>query len=62
MRVDDYKKMYYTLFNKLTDIIYELQIIQRQTEEMCSNRDMEQPEAQGAAAERGASFPNDSRA
>ncbi len=39
--MDDYKKMYYTLFNKLTDIIYELQIVQRKTEEMCTNRDTE---------------------
>ena len=39
--VDDYKKMYYTLFNKLTDIIYELQIVQRKTEEMCPRPDAE---------------------
>ena len=39
--MDDYKKMYYTLFNKITDIIYELQIIQRQAEEMCPRPDGE---------------------
>lgn len=33
--MDDYKKMYYTLFNKITDIIYELQIVQRKAEDMC---------------------------
>ncbi len=30
----DYKKMYHTLFNKITDIVNELQAVQRQTEEM----------------------------
>ncbi len=30
----DYKKMYYTLFNKITDVIAELQGVQQQTEEM----------------------------
>ncbi|MEG1384987.1 MAG: hypothetical protein RSD08_06770 [Oscillospiraceae bacterium] len=30
----DYKKMYHTLFNKITDIIDELQVVQQQTEEM----------------------------
>lgn len=39
--MDDYKKMYYTLFNKLTDIIYELQMVQRQAEEMCPRPDVE---------------------
>lgn len=30
----DYKEMYSLLFNKMTDIIEEIQQIQRQTEEM----------------------------
>lgn len=30
----DYKKMYYVLFNKITDLIGELQVAQQQTEEM----------------------------
>ena len=30
----DYKEMYSILFNKMTDIIEEIQQIQRQTEEM----------------------------
>ncbi|MGI5985560.1 MAG: hypothetical protein ACOX7O_06865 [Oscillospiraceae bacterium] len=30
----DYKKMYYVLFNKITDVIGELQVAQQRTEEM----------------------------
>jgi len=30
----DYKKMYTTLFNKITDVIEQLQEVQRETEEM----------------------------
>ncbi|MGE4213457.1 MAG: hypothetical protein AB7E42_01605 [Anaerotignaceae bacterium] len=30
----DYKKMYFLLFNKITDIIKDLQDIQQQAEEM----------------------------
>lgn len=30
----NYKNMYYTLFNKVTDIIDDLQKVQQQTEEM----------------------------
>lgn len=30
----DYKKMYTTLFNKITDVVTELQKVQRDTEEM----------------------------
>lgn len=30
----NYKKMYHTLFNKIADIIDELQDVQQQTEEM----------------------------
>ena len=55
--MDDYKRMYYTLFNKLTDIIYELQMVQRQTEEMCPSRDMEGPGMQGTGEERGETVP-----
>jgi hypothetical protein len=43
--MNDYKKMYYTLFNKLTDIIYQLQMVQRQAEEMCPSQE---PEAEAA--------------
>lgn len=52
--MDGYKKMYYTLFNKLTDIIYELQMVQRQTEEMCPRPDaaVENGEARGEACPR----------
>lgn len=32
--MDPYKEMYYTLFNKITDMITELQEVQLQTEEM----------------------------
>ncbi|WP_369283032.1 hypothetical protein [Oscillibacter sp. GMB15532] len=32
--MSDYKKMYYILFNKITDIVDELQAVQRQTEEI----------------------------
>jgi len=35
----DYKKMYHTLFNKITDIINELQEVQRLTEEMYIEQD-----------------------
>ncbi|WP_291299689.1 hypothetical protein [Desulfosporosinus sp. BICA1-9] len=31
----DYKEMYSILFNKMSDIIEEIQQVQRQTEEMC---------------------------
>lgn len=30
----DYQKMYHVLFNKITDVISELQSVQRQTEEL----------------------------
>ena len=30
----DYKKMYTTLFNKITDVIEELQAVQKETEEL----------------------------
>jgi len=33
--VVDYKEMYSILFNKMSDIIEEIQQVQRQTEEMC---------------------------
>lgn len=32
--MDDYKFMYYTLFNKITDVIQELQEVQRKAEEL----------------------------
>ncbi len=32
--MEDYKEMYYALFNKITDIIGELQEVQRKTEEL----------------------------
>jgi len=32
--MDDYKKMYFHLFNKITVIINDLQEVQQQTEEM----------------------------
>lgn len=38
----DYKKMYFTLFNKVTDIIEELQKVQRETEALYINS--EQPQ------------------
>ena len=33
----DYKKMYFELFNKITDVIEDLQEIQQKTEEMYMN-------------------------
>ena len=33
----DYKKMYTTLFNKITEVIEELQKIQQETEELYVN-------------------------
>lgn len=35
----DYKKMYYLLFNKITDTISELQEVQQQEEEMYVSAD-----------------------
>ncbi len=32
--MDDYKKMYLTLFNGISDIIEQLQILQQQSEEL----------------------------
>jgi len=49
--MDDYKKMYYTLFNKITDIIYELQIVQRKAEDMCPRPDRETETAGGERPE-----------
>lgn len=37
--MQDYKKMYYMLFNEITDIIVKLQDIQRKAEEMFVNQD-----------------------
>ena len=37
--LEDYKKMYYSLFNKITDVINELQNIQQQTEEIFMTQD-----------------------
>ena len=34
MQMDDYKKMYYELFNKITDVIEEWKSIQQKTEEI----------------------------
>ena len=31
--MDNYKEMYYKLFNKITDIIHELQLVQIEVEE-----------------------------
>lgn len=41
----DYKKMYYMLFNKIADVIGELQLIQCQMEELY----MESPESENKA-------------
>ncbi len=38
----DYQKMYTTLFNKITDLIEELQKIQQLTEEMYMNEENDQ--------------------
>jgi len=35
----NYEEMYYTLFNKVTDIIEELKEIQCKMEEMCNNNE-----------------------
>ena len=33
--MNSYKDMYYHLFNKITDMIHELEAVQKQAEEMC---------------------------
>ena len=37
----DYETMYHTLFNKITDIVEDLQQVQQQTEEMYINYEEE---------------------
>ncbi len=38
----DYKKMYFELFNKITDVIEELKEIQQKTEEIYMDTDFEE--------------------
>lgn len=40
--MEDYKEMYYTLFNKITDIISELKAIQAKAEDMFIMQEAEQ--------------------
>ncbi len=40
----DYKKMYFELFNKITDVIEELKEIQCKTEEIYMDTDFEEDE------------------
>ena len=40
--MEDYKEMYYMLFNKITDIIGELQAIQIKTEELLISSESKQ--------------------
>jgi hypothetical protein len=42
--MDCYQKMYYKLFNKVTDVIGELQKVQRETEEMFLSFTTEKPD------------------
>jgi len=42
MKMDCYKEMYYRLFNKITDIINELQTVQTESEEIFLSRETEQ--------------------
>ena len=39
--MDHYKKMYYKLFNQITDTIYTLQAIQQTTEDFLINKETE---------------------
>lgn len=45
--MDSYKEMYYKLFNKITDIIDELQAIQAQTEEPFVSQEAEDLQKSG---------------
>lgn len=36
--MDDYEEMYYVLFNKITDVIKELQTVQQESEELFLSR------------------------
>lgn len=40
----NYRAMYYRLFNKITDVIEELQVVQQQAEEMYMQDCAEEPE------------------
>ena len=40
--MEDYKEMYYKLFNKISDVIEQLQDIQAEAEEMFVNSDSEE--------------------
>ncbi len=40
----DYKKMYFELFNKITDVIDELKAVQCKTEEIYMDTDFEEDE------------------
>ncbi|MBQ7792755.1 MAG: hypothetical protein IJ367_04635 [Clostridia bacterium] len=40
----DYKRMYFELFNKITDVIEELKEIQQKTEEIYMDTDFEEDE------------------
>ena len=42
MSMEDYKEMYYLLFNKITDTIAELQAVQRKAEELFISPDMKE--------------------
>ncbi|MDF1495555.1 hypothetical protein [Caproiciproducens sp. CPB-2] len=42
--MDHYKEMYYSLFNKITDIINELQNIQQESEEVFLSHEVKEKE------------------
>lgn len=39
MKEPDYKHLYFSLFNKMSDLIEEMQQIQREAEEVCMGED-----------------------
>lgn len=41
--MDSYKKMYYRLFNRVTDVIRELESIQTETEELFLSQNRSKP-------------------
>lgn len=41
--MDDFKEMYHRLFNTMTDVINELQTVQKETEELYISQESTQP-------------------
>lgn len=47
--MDDYRKMYCKLFDKITDVINQLQTVQMETEEIFLSQEPERKDAETAA-------------